>query len=233
MLDSKRMSRGTGTLVAPGIVLTALHVVADRRATPLALYPGVITLTFPGHKTIGQVHGQALDPQADWVLLACESPPPAIPVRVGRLVQSGLDWDSYGFPDSNSGDGELRAGTVEDFQAVTEGVAAFQLQSDEAVAVDGLPVKGLAGAPVMVAGWMVGHLRAVEPGGATTAGTVFACPAAVVAARHPELLSLGEVSRRRLVAPETSGRRWTRWMVLAGVLLAIVAGCFLLRARAR
>ena len=44
-------SRGTGTLVTSDLVLTAMHVVADRKSPTLSLYPGAITLSFPGHRS--------------------------------------------------------------------------------------------------------------------------------------------------------------------------------------
>ena len=228
--DSKSMSRGTGTLVAPGIVLTALHLVADRHASPPRFFNGPITLTFPGHKTLGHVHG--LGAADDWVLLVCESPPPAIPVPLGRLTQSHVEWETHGFPDSDPVNGELQAGTVEDYRGAVEGVAAFQLQGDEAVMGDGALAKGLSGAPVIVAGWMVGHLRNTEMAdGQSMAGRMYACPAGTVAGRYPQLLTLGDVSHRRSVAPEPA-RPWIRWAVLVGVVLA-VTGVVLLRTCAK
>ena len=44
-------SRGTGFLVGDGMVLTALHVVANRRSDPPEPIPGTIRLTFPGKET--------------------------------------------------------------------------------------------------------------------------------------------------------------------------------------
>src|ERR1035438_43791 len=57
VIDAGRnLSRGTGALITPNLVLTAFHVVADRRQDALSLYPGEIQLTFPGHSTKAVLH---------------------------------------------------------------------------------------------------------------------------------------------------------------------------------
>ena len=89
MQAGKSISRGTGTLVGEGLVLTAFHVIADRRQDPpAALYPGEITLTFPNFTTKATLHGIYWDRIADWALLKCEEAPPARPVplaiQIGR-----------------------------------------------------------------------------------------------------------------------------------------------------
>lgn len=228
--DGKSVSRGTGTLVAPGIVLTALSVVADRHAVPPTLFAGPVTLTFPGHKTSARIHGENLDPEADWVLLSCDSPPPAIPVPMGRLSSGKVAWETHGFPDSNAVDGVARAGTVDSVAGNRGAVAAFRLLSEEAVADHGAAVRGLSGAPVIVAGWMVGHVRSELLQEDQPVGMLSACPAGTVADRCPELLTVGEVSRRLSMTPEPRDGRWTRRMVLVGVVLAAGVVIFLVRA---
>ena len=54
-------SRGTGFLVADGIVLTALHVVANRRSDPPEPIPGCIRLTFPGMETEASIDAELFD----------------------------------------------------------------------------------------------------------------------------------------------------------------------------
>jgi len=71
----KSGSRGTGFLVAPDLVLTAFHVVADRGAPGVSLYPGQITLTFPTHATPATVVDGLADPRTDWILLRCACKP--------------------------------------------------------------------------------------------------------------------------------------------------------------
>jgi len=76
----KSGSRGTGTLVTADLVLTAMHVVADRNAPTLSLYPGAITLEFPGHVTEANVVDRGWNPKADWILPRCVTRPPFAPL---------------------------------------------------------------------------------------------------------------------------------------------------------
>jgi TolB-like protein/tetratricopeptide (TPR) repeat protein len=223
--DAGSVSRGTGTLVGPGLVLTALHVVADRRANPPARYPGKITLTFPDHQTEAEIHETFMDPGADWVLLKCAQPPTIEPVALGRLKQSGIDWETYGFPDANPRDGMVQTGRVEAWDGLLEGSTALQLFSEEAAAGNGAPVKGLSGAPVFVGTWLVGHMRfALMQDGRTVAGTLYACPVESVGAKSPGLLKVLDVPERRstitsIVSEFKNTERKTRWITMAGVLV--------------
>ena len=72
---------GTGTLVAPRLVLSALHVVANRRTDPPQPYPGELTLDFPDFTTTGAILAGAWDRATDWVLIECSEAPPATPMR--------------------------------------------------------------------------------------------------------------------------------------------------------
>lgn len=227
--DAGSVSRGTGTLVGPGLVLTALHVVADRRATPPARYPGKITLTFPDHQTEAEIHEAFMDPGADWVLLKCVQPPTIEPVAMGRLKQSGIDWETYGFPDANPRDGMVQTGRVEAWDGQLEGSAALQLFSEEAAAGNGAPVKGLSGAPVFVGTWLVGHMRfALMQDGRTVAGTLYACPVESVGAKSPGLLTVLDVPERRstvtsIISEFKSTERKTRWLTMGGLLVLVAA----------
>lgn len=189
--------QGTGTLVADGIVLTALHVVADRHTIPPRPCPKV-TLTFPHHKTEALIRGSLFDPSQDWALLTCKVPPSARPVRIGELLQPKVQWDTYGFPSANPRDGMQWSGQVEMCQGDLEGVTVLQLFSHQAAAGDGGPVKGLSGAPVIVDGWLVGHMRfALLKEGRTVAGTIYACPAIGVVERCPDVLRIAPVPQHR------------------------------------
>lgn len=237
ILDGETKSRGTGTLVAPGIVLTALHVVADRKASPPKPHSGLLLLTFPDHKTAARIHGDYLNANEDWVLLECEVPPSVPPVPMGRLSQRQIDWETYGWPDANSRDGMTLTGTVENCEGELDGVTALQLFSKEAAAGAGAKVSGLSGGPVIVDGWFVGHMRfALMQAGRTEAGTVYACPAATVAKRCPTVLTLGTVPYRQsastaIISEMLVGRRWNQRAVLGGILLiaAIVAALWITR----
>lgn len=185
------ISRGTGFLVAEGLVLTALHVVADRRQESLAPYPGEIVLTFPNHSTTAVIHGEYWDRLADWVLLKCAGAPPARPIPLAELRESGAEWQTYGFPDASPRDGMVQVGEVSNHLGELEGQAVFQLFSREAAAGQGAPVKGLSGSPVLVEDAVVGLLRfALMKEGQTVAGTVYACPIASVLKKVGPLLPL-------------------------------------------
>src|SRR5215813_3610611 len=81
--------RGTGCLVAEGLVLTALHVIADRSKESLTLRSGEIVLTFPNHSTKAFVHETYFDRLSDWALLRCEAAPPIRPLPLPELHQDG------------------------------------------------------------------------------------------------------------------------------------------------
>ncbi|HYX22851.1 MAG TPA: hypothetical protein VFC23_01775, partial [Thermoanaerobaculia bacterium] len=66
------LSRGTGFLVGPGLVLTALHVVANRHHDPPQFLPGRIVLTFPDGSREARLHSSFCDRRADWALLTCD-----------------------------------------------------------------------------------------------------------------------------------------------------------------
>ena len=157
----KSGSRGTGFLVAPDLVLTALHVVGDRSAPTLTLLPGTIALTFPTHSTEATVVDGRVDARADWILLRCAVPPPNVrPIPLSDSVEDGAAWETYGFPDANPRDGLAQIGTVTHASGTFEGISAYQLFSDQASSGSGAPVKGASGGPVIVGGAIVGLLRA-------------------------------------------------------------------------
>ncbi len=189
--DGRSLSRGTGFLVAEGIVLTALHVVADRNQPALAPYPGEILLTFPGGAVKAAIDGENWDRRADWVLLRCASAPDARPIPQAELNDDGGTWETYGFPDANPRDGMANIGEVSNHLGTLDGNPVFQLFSREAAAGQGAPVKGLSGSPVIVQNAVVGLLRfALMKDGQTVAGTVYACPIASVLRKTGNLLPL-------------------------------------------
>ncbi|MBW8875284.1 MAG: trypsin-like peptidase domain-containing protein [Acidobacteria bacterium] len=182
------LSRGTGFLVGPGLVLTALHVVANRHQDPPQFLPGRIVLTFPGGSREARLHPSFWDRRADWALLTCDELEGVRPLPMADLQSSGGSWETYGFPDANPRDGMVQRGTVENHLGDLEGVPAFQLFSRQAAAGHGAPVKGLSGGPVLVDGALVGLLRfALMKDGQAVAGTLYACPIAAPLARTGDL----------------------------------------------
>lgn len=204
--DGKVLSRGTGTLIyrhpvhadgspphadqhgaALGIVLSALHVVANRRAEPPTPYPGVIKLTFPSFTTTGTIVSGAWDRVSDWVLIECAAWPPIQPMQVARLAESARAWQSYGFPDANPY-GMLLTGTVAYCDGTLESVPAHQLSCEQAAAGGGGKVSGMSGAPVVIGGQLVGVMRfALMDAGRTEMGTLYACPVGAVSSKWPML----------------------------------------------
>lgn len=190
------LSRGTGTLVTGDLVLTAMHVVADRNAPTLSLYPGTITLAFPGHVTEAHVVDRGWNPNADWILLRCVTPPPFAPLPLADSVVDGDSWETFGFPDANPRDGMVQIGTIDNAAGTFEGVAAYQLFSNQAAAGTGAPVKGLSGGPVVVDGALVAVMRSsLMREGQNVAGTLYGCPIDLVLQSSGDLLPVPDPCR--------------------------------------
>jgi len=189
-------SRGTGTLVTSDLVLTAMHVVADRSSPTLALYPGTIRLAFPGHVTEAHVVDRGWHPNADWLLLRCATPPPCAPLPLADSVSDGDNWETYGFPDANPRDGMVQIGTIDNAAGTFEGVHAYQLFSNQAAAGSGAPVKGLSGGPVVVDGALVAVLRSsLMRDGQNVAGTLYGCPVDLILQATGDLLPVPDPCR--------------------------------------
>ncbi len=171
-------SRGTGFLVGDGMVLTALHVVANRRSDPPEPIPGTIRLTFPDMETEATIDADLWDAHEDWVLLSCHDKPRARPIPMADWQSTGSGFETFGFPDANPRDGMVQSGRVKDHNSELDGAPAFQLFSEEAAAGNGAPAKGLSGAPVLIDNAVVGLLRfaLMDQQRQTVAGTLYACP---------------------------------------------------------
>lgn len=194
--DGQTASRGTATLVTTDLVLTAMHVVAERSAATLSLYPGTISLAFPGFVTDARVVDRGWNPNADWILLRCVTPPPFAPLPLADTAADGVPWETYGFPDANPRDGMVQVGTIENASGSFENVAAFQLFSNQAAAGAGAPVKGLSGGPVIVDGAMVAVLRSsLMRDGLNVAGTLYGCPVDLILQATGDLLPVPDPCR--------------------------------------
>jgi hypothetical protein len=187
--DQAVIRRGTASLVGPGLVLTALHVVADRTTDPPGFLDGTIEITFTNHSSaVATVLGGKWNALEDWVLLTCDVPSDASPLPLATIDGDGGPWTTHGFPDAEQ-DGLTLHGTVTNSHAELfgKGVAAYQLFSPEVAAAQGLKAKGLSGAPVLVQDAVVGVIRrAPLSGDRAEAGTLFACPSSLIATRCPE-----------------------------------------------
>ena len=220
--NAKPLSIGTGFLVAPGLVLTACHVVG----IPPDPYPGEITLIFPapGGKvftTKASVYQKDnvrfWNKRLEWALLQCETPPPnTTPFSLlnPQTASGDMQWRSYGFPEGKS-DGCGCDGTVTDLDGNVDGAPAIQLFSKEAA---GFWVRGWSGSPVLVQDAAIGILRfsigTKERLGdrqvfANRGGILYACS---TAAAWEELNKLqpGLIPKPDLFKPARTHTLWTR-----------------------
>jgi hypothetical protein len=210
--------RGTGFLVAPDLVATALHVVANRETEPPTFLSGKITLHFQGrfgtglqdHDVTAEVVDKRWNQDADCVLLECKESVdsrPTIPLQ--DLSESDGLWKTHGYPDSQSIDGMVWEGKVNTRYGrltssyETRRVAyepVLQLYAIHAAAGKGGLPKGLSGAPVIVGTAAVGLLRtSLLEGERAHAGTLYACSAKDIMELWPERLKL-----RPALAPAVS-----------------------------
>ena len=240
-------TRGTGFLVTERYVLTALHVVAERRASmqrtgqaqPVT-FVDAIPLRFGQEQCPARVVDHLWDPREDWALLELDRAVDIEPVALGELHGEAATWRSYGFPDTKP-DGMMVEGRVRDASGRIEGVPALQLFSEEAASGGGMPVRGLSGAPCMVEGAAIGILRWVPMANRATgqahAGTVFACPIPLIAKRCIDLLpppvavnaggSQPQLPAAQAVAlpKHRAGRvkQWAKSLLLVAIGLAVSA----------
>ena len=171
-------SRGTAFLIAPRLLLTALHVVARRRDPPE--WHADIVVRFGGGPPLkADPIRVAYSVKRDWALLKCDgSPAGAVPVGVQN--RSGVDWETYGYP-ALGPDGMAIGGTVRLLAAS----GLIQLYSEELAAGKGGDPGGLSGAPCVVDGVAVGILVSALTDDdwteemlvqRTALGTLYACP---------------------------------------------------------
>ena len=176
--------RGTGFLVAPDLVGTALHNIADRRQAPITPFQQ-IQVEFPGHATTATL--LASDQDADCAILLCAQSPPAKPLQLQALERSGGDWETWGFPNLQRLDGLTVNGDVTNHLGALEGRTAIQLYSKQLAAGLGADARGLSGSPILMRNMVVGLMRfALGPEDRTAGGVVYACPARFLAALNTQ-----------------------------------------------
>jgi tetratricopeptide (TPR) repeat protein len=148
-------AKGTGYLVSASRIVTCHHVI--ERA---AVGEGV-SVVFPGHAPSNAVVTDAIDPQSDAAVLDWRSPVHGIvPLRFAKAAQRRIVWEGYGYP--GIAQGLPIEGTVDDLAGTdTRGIVSFVLTADKLGKGTGAPPHGFSGSPVMVNGFVVGHLKRI------------------------------------------------------------------------
>ncbi|MEQ8329431.1 MAG: trypsin-like peptidase domain-containing protein [Longimicrobiales bacterium] len=173
---------GTGFVVASDRILTAYHVVGDRRADGTVFYTGTVVFGDGTEVPFGVVEG-AHDKQADWALLQVDVPEGITPLPLSEVWPSDQDFRSYGFPKDNP-QGLAVRGTIEYDRAPLGDVRVIQVFCQEFAASGGGVANGASGSPVLVDGRVVGLLRfTLTDGDGRSKGTLYACPATELAGR--------------------------------------------------
>jgi WD40 repeat protein len=186
--DGELIARGTGALVAPDLVLTARHIVADEQSDRLRPLGTQIEVRFPDRRVEATLVEEWHDRHADWALLRCDGVPGAAPLPLGAAVAGDDSWETYGFPRAYP-DGRPLDGRVIAPRRALGTADCIVLHSAFAATGNGDPAPGLAGAPVVVGGALVGILRrSALPKGETIDGTLYACPIDLVVQRASDAL---------------------------------------------
>ena len=201
-IDAGEM-RGTGYLVAPNIAVTCNHVV--NRVTngqPVALRFGDQT---------HQARILVRDPDADCAILELTTPITGVtPLSLTpNDCNRGDPWEAYGFPSITGEAGHFLSGDVQDPLGKDPwNTEAIVLYSREIAAAEGAPPQGFSGTPVMVGGYVVGHLKKIIPGAPTDnspsramMGTLYACPSRLVT----KLLPASTQKETLKLQPPTTG----------------------------
>ncbi|MBK9967227.1 MAG: trypsin-like peptidase domain-containing protein [Holophagales bacterium] len=176
---------GTGFVVGKDLVLTALHVVADRAAPILAPRgPLRIVLGATGSGTrreVGLRLGENRDPDDDWAALATEEAVDVAPLALSaRLPVEKEGWWTFGYPRLNDKDGLSAVAELRDPHSVYDRGTAVSLVSDD---LKGTEVHGLSGSPLFHGGAVVGLFRSNLEEARRSFGFLYATPMASVLAR--------------------------------------------------
>lgn len=186
--DGELIARGTGVLVAPDLVLTARHIVADEQSDRLRPLGAQIEVRFPDRRVEATLVERWHDRHADWALLRCDGAAGAAPIPLGGELAADDSWETYGFPRAYP-DGRPLDGRVIAPRRALGTADCIVLHSAFAATGNGDPAPGLAGAPVVVGGALVGILRrSALPKGETIDGTLYACPIDLVVRQASDAL---------------------------------------------
>ena len=170
---------GTGYLVAPQRIATALHVVRSWQAGQK--FPVIVGVDGP----TCQASLLKSDPATDAAVLGFEEDVGAAPLPIADGLKRNVAWEGYGFPALAAKTGRPAGlpidGQVKDPRATNDvGQAAVLLFSDAVAAGNASPLHGFSGSPVVVDGALVGHLTKhigdADDKRRAAYGYVYACP---------------------------------------------------------
>lgn len=147
---------GTGYLIAPNLVATCGHVVKD-------VVPEAISISFDG--TMRTSKSVSVNTDTDCAVIELDTPLSGVtPLSIGGPCVWKATWDSYGFPAAAKGAGVTMSGIVSNPKAKDDLHAeVLELTSPEVAAGMATPLHGFSGSPVIVDGFVVGHLKRFLP----------------------------------------------------------------------
>lgn len=160
-VDGARKLLGSGTLIAPGIVLTARHVVVDSSgAERSGLYASRAAEDQGAEATVRWTGGEDLDIAVLHVIANDSWNVPHIPLRP-RHVASGESWETRGFPTVRR-----EAPRVQQDAAGGTTRSCYVNEKTLLLDVNASPEvwQGMSGAAVVIGDEIVGVLRAVREG---------------------------------------------------------------------
>ena len=146
-------AKGTAYLVDAQHAITCAHVV--KPVGPA----GAVDVHFPSTSvkaTVGSV-----DWEADAAVLKLAIPLNGIaPLRLAGTVARKAPWEGYGFPGIAKGQSLPLEGAVMDPDSKDDqNVPVLLLKSDQLAAGQGAALHGFSGSPILVQGFVVGHLK--------------------------------------------------------------------------
>lgn len=156
LVDNGRGVKGTGYLIAPDRMVTCQHVIGDCDVDDS------VKVTFNDGET-QDARVASVDAQNDVAVLRFAATlDKRQPLSLAHTCDTGVRWQTYGYPGLASGIGIPLTGQVIDAAGKdTLKRPALQLYCDMVAAGKGGKAQGFSGSPVVVAGKVVGHLERV------------------------------------------------------------------------
>ncbi len=180
--DGTPVHSGSAFVVAERLILTALHVIADRTARNAPLR-GDLQLRLHGETFTATLVQRDLD--HDWALLELDRPTAAAPMPLSDLRHDASTFSTWGFPTDFAEHGATFYGRIVNrAHRLSDDVVAYELKADTA---NNVAIQGLSGGPCVVNGTAVGVMRSAyltgkQAGSTVVGGALFATPMATILA---------------------------------------------------